>query len=235
MPFAAVIFDFHGTLAHPAEGTTGYRQVLARGGYSIDDDAVKAWIESFDGADHRDHSTDETTYLAWSRHRLYALAEQAGVPAGARRDDVVAELAHWGNGPVVAYNEARDVLRSLRTAGVRLAICSNWGWHLDPFIEQAGLVDTVDVAVTSARAGARKPHPSIFAHTLDLLGVPAEETLFVGDNVRADVVGPLDAGFAAAVHVWRADRAQRGEAPGLPWERAHRTSDLTGVLDVVWS
>jgi putative hydrolase of the HAD superfamily len=45
-----------------------------------------------------------------------------------------------------------------------------------------------DAIVISGEVGMRKPEPEIFGHVLDLLGVQAEETVFVDDldhNVRA--------------------------------------------------
>ena len=54
------------------------------------------------------------------------------------------------------------VLRDLRGRGVALAICSNWDWDLHEAIESAGLTGAVDVVVSSAWVGARKPHPRIY-------------------------------------------------------------------------
>ena len=54
--------------------------------------------------------------------------------------------------------------------GVALAICSNWDWDLHEAVESAGLTGTVDIVVSSAWVGARKPHPRIYRHTLEQLG-----------------------------------------------------------------
>ena len=58
-----------------------------------------------------------------------------------------------------------DVLAVAR--GLHLAICSNWDWDLDPAVEEVGLAESVDTVMSSAWAGARKPHPRIFERTLD--------------------------------------------------------------------
>jgi putative hydrolase of the HAD superfamily len=50
--------------------------------------------------------------------------------------------------------------------------------------------------VSSAWAGARKPHPRIFEHTLAKLDVLAEESLFVGDTWGPDVEGPRALGMS---------------------------------------
>jgi putative hydrolase of the HAD superfamily len=76
-----------------------------------------------------------------------------------------------------------------------LAICSNWDWDLEPAVTEAGFRDSVDVIVSSAWAGARKPHPKIFQWTLDQIGVDAHGTVFVGDTWGPDVEGPRALGM----------------------------------------
>jgi putative hydrolase of the HAD superfamily len=78
-----------------------------------------------------------------------------------------------------------EVLRRARAAGVRTCLLSNsWG-NSYPRERFAELFDGV---VISGEVGLRKPDPEIFAHALDLLGLPADECAFVDDiehNVRA--------------------------------------------------
>jgi putative hydrolase of the HAD superfamily len=128
-----------------------------------------------------------------------------------------------------AYDEVPEVLAELRGRGVTVAICSNWDWDLHRAVAAAGLEGMADVVVTSAQAGARKPHPRIFAHTLGRCGVEADQALFVGDTVYADVEGPLAYGMQA-VHVWRED--MEGDPPPLPPE-ATRARDLRAVLALI--
>src|SRR5205807_2566323 len=134
-------------------------------------------------------------YVAWERARLCRLVKGCGVPATAV-DEVAAELyTAMKTFTLAAYDEVPGVLGDLRDRGVTVAVCSNWDWDLDLALERAGLADLVDVAVTSARAGARKPHPRIYQLTLDRCGVGPTEALFVGDTWYPDVEGPLAAGL----------------------------------------
>jgi putative hydrolase of the HAD superfamily len=94
-----------------------------------------------------------------------------------------------------AYDETLDVLARTRERGLTLAICSNWDWDLAEAVEEAGLTDAVDLIVSSAWAGARKPHPRIFEHTLEKVGVAPTDVLFVGDTWGPDVVGPRASGM----------------------------------------
>ncbi len=226
-----MLFDFYGTLARAVSWGDTHEQVFARHGLSFD---AERWGWNFigetnDGDDHAEHSTSRDAYVAWELERLRRRAGNCGVG----EDDLVALVAdlHVSSKTYTleAYDEVADVLAELRRRGLILAICSNWDWDIDRAVAGAGLDGMVDVVVTSARAGARKPHPRIFRHTLERCGVGPAEALFVGDSFYPDVEGPLAYGMRA-VHVWRDDMV--GDPPQLP-EGAIRAPDLRPVLDVV--
>jgi len=226
-----VIFDFYGTLAHWADGeATDYAAVFAAHGYELAPDVLDAYFLRYVGVDHAQHSVSEAAYERWVRARLRALAGSCGVEDG-RVDVVVDALRRSDQGQMVAYPEAACVLSSLRGAGIAVGVCSNWGWELDAFLEDAGLLDLVDAGVTSARAGARKPHPEIYAQSLAALGVAPAEVVFVGDSWEPDVRGPRRLGMTA-VHVWRADERIGQRAPALE-TGDHRVAELSGVLEIL--
>jgi putative hydrolase of the HAD superfamily len=211
----AVIFDFFGTVArHPHGVATQYAAVLASHGYHLDDAVESAHFARYNGIEHLEHSSDQATYEAWARVRLGELALASGV-SPERLEGVVDDLRALDGTPVMAYPDAAPTLLELRSRGYRLAICSNWGWEIEPSLDQAGLLDLVDVAVTSARVGARKPHPRIFSSVTGPLGVEPAAALFVGDSLGPDVTGPLAVGMAAA-HLWRPEDHGSGPPPRLP-------------------
>lgn len=47
----------------------------------------------------------------------------------------------------------------------------------------------------SEMVGAKKPHPKIFNHALNLAGARASESIMIGDNYEADILGAMDQGF----------------------------------------
>ena len=229
-PIRAVLFDFYGTLARAVSWGDTHEQVFARHGLAFD---AETWGWNFvgqtnDGDDHAEHSTSRDAYVAWELDRLRRRAGACGVGD----DDLEALVAdlHVSSKTYTlkAYDEVADVLAELRRRGLILAICSNWDWDIDRAVAGAGLEGMVDVVVTSARAGARKPHPRIFRHTLQRCYVAPPEALFVGDTMYADVEGPLAYGMSA-LHVWREDMV--GEPPPLP-AGATRAADLRAVLDL---
>lgn len=90
------------------------------------------------------------------------------------------------------------LLETLEAEGVRLGVLSDY--PAEEKLAALGLARFRWRAVVSAgEAGALKPHRRAFAPLLAGLGVPAAETLYVGDREDADVAGALAAGMQAAL------------------------------------
>jgi putative hydrolase of the HAD superfamily len=93
---------------------------------------------------------------------------------------------------------AAQVLRQLRSNGLRLGLISNTGrtpgYALRPILERLEL-GPFDVMVFSNEHGRCKPQPSIFEELTQALGVSRGEGAFVGDNLYADVLGSQRAGM----------------------------------------
>jgi putative hydrolase of the HAD superfamily len=224
----AVIFDWYGTLAEwEHAGVSNYATVLSALGYDPDIGVIDAYHARWDGVEHRAYSTSREAYVAWTRRRLQQLAHECGV-VDDDADHVVEGFVNSDYGTrMVAYPDAIPTLRALREHGIAIAVCSNWGWELDSFLEATGVKGFVDVAVTSARAGLRKPHPGIYEIVLQSIGVEAADTVFVGDSWGPDVLGPLEMGMAA-VHVVRDASSPSPEL--LP--RTYRVTALDQLLSM---
>ncbi len=93
-----------------------------------------------------------------------------------------------------AYHDARAALIAARGLPARVFVVSNWDISLERVLQQLGLAPLLDGVVTSARAGARKPSPEIFARALAHAGVPAERAVHVGDSLEEDIAGASAAG-----------------------------------------
>ena len=228
---SAVVFDFYGTLARWADtGAASYTTVFEAHGYAVEPVVLDGYFSRYDGVDHAEHSVSAEAYEAWVRWRLRDFVTTAGV-GDAHVEVVVEALRASDQAPMVPYPEAAATLESLRAAGLAVGVCSNWGWELDAYLEQVGLLHLVDAAVTSARAGARKPHPGIYTTSARSLDVDPREIVFVGDSWEPDVRGPRRAGMTA-VHVWRAEeRVGRTPPPLEPGD--HRVEELAGVLGIL--
>ncbi len=113
-------------------------------------------------------------------------------------DSEFSEAALW----VEPIDGAKDGLQALADAGVRLGIVSNadgmMAQRLAAFeICQVGPGPGVpiELVVDSGNVGVMKPDPRIFHAALELMGLEAESTWYVGDMPAIDVVGARRAGL----------------------------------------
>jgi HAD superfamily hydrolase (TIGR01509 family) len=86
----------------------------------------------------------------------------------------------------IPYDDSIPVLTELRRRGARIVLVSNVGIDVRPVLDAAGLTDLMDAVVLSYEAGSVKPAAPIFEQALAAAGVPAENTLMVGDSPHDD-------------------------------------------------
>jgi len=121
-------------------------------------------------------------------------------------DEQVVELAwQWyvPLGRCVTVEEGlAELLAGLRDEGIRLAVVSNTfvpGQVLDRHLGRLGLLELLPTRIYSCDVGWRKPTPAIFRLALERVGAPAEEAIFVGDSLAADVRGAARVGMTAVL------------------------------------
>lgn len=230
---AAVLLDYYGTLAHATHWISA-DDVLAEHGYELPLETRDRWFnDGIDGIEHLEQSRSRDHYMAWQRERLLGMLAETDVHPG-EYEMILEKLREGASSRVLeAYPEVPGVLADLRARGLRLGICSNWDWDLTQAVDEAGLADLVDVQVSSAWAGARKPHPRIFEHTLTKLGVEPAACLFVGDTWGPDVAGPRAMGMTP-LYLSRDGHWPDPTAPDdLDADGAVVITDLRGVLQHV--
>lgn len=88
------------------------------------------------------------------------------------------------------------LVRRAREQGIRTALLSNsWGnSYPDDLFD--GMFDAV---VISGEVGMRKPDPQIYLHTLERIGLAAQECVFV-DDLEPNVVAAREMGMVAVLH-----------------------------------
>jgi HAD superfamily hydrolase (TIGR01509 family) len=86
-------------------------------------------------------------------------------------------------------------LEKLQEAGFRLAMLSNRSQPYGEELESLGLASYFEFALAAGEVDVWKPDPWIFRYALDKLGTQPGETLYVGDNYFADVIGAQGAGL----------------------------------------
>jgi HAD superfamily hydrolase (TIGR01549 family) len=145
------------------------------------------------------------------------------------------EAYRWGaiEGTAI-FDDVPDVLQTLIRAGIRIGLVTNAFqpmWLRDREIEQHGILQYFpDCRISAADFGFLKPHPGIFQAALAKLGVSAEETVFVGDDLNADIAGAQAVGIHAVLRMSRNFERFNGSTI-RPDETIHRTRDLLPILD----
>ena len=95
------------------------------------------------------------------------------------------------------YDDVAPVLKTLAARGFILGVISNSHRSLDAFADHFKLEGLITTAVSSAEHGYMKPHRSIFETALAHAGVVPENSLMIGDSLKADIEGALAAGMRA--------------------------------------
>lgn len=130
-----------------------------------------------------------------------------------------------------AEGDALPTLMALRENGLRVAVVSNGADHMNAreLVQQAGLTPYLELILSSAAFGWRKPHAGIFRAALDHFGVGPDQAAMVGDSYEADVLGAHAIGLHTA-WVTRRVRNPPARIPIEPDFRVARLSELPGLL-----
>jgi putative hydrolase of the HAD superfamily len=183
----AVFFDVDDTLVdYTGAARAGFAEVLGPGA------SYERWLE----LDHLDRFYRGEFDFQTMRHTRMRdfLAE-----LGRHHEDAVS-LEAYRFETVAArcalFDDVLPCLTLLRDQGLRIGlITNNEPEYQRAKILKVGLQDLVDTIVISGEIGVTKPDPAIFEHACDLLGIPAEQAMHVGDNLDADVRGAIEAGL----------------------------------------
>lgn len=192
MPIDGVLFDFHSTLVEQGSGA----EWLAA-----------AWHRADRAGDPAQHlGAERAADLAARLERIWDTARE--VDPENRRD--VNALSHRrvfdrlvaAMGPLdpdladalyatltdgwTPYEDATPVLTALRGHGIRTALVSNMGIDVRDVLVRGSLSELLDAVVLSGEHGTAKPDPAVFTAALQLIDVPPERALMVGDSWRDD-------------------------------------------------
>jgi HAD superfamily hydrolase (TIGR01509 family) len=112
----------------------------------------------------------------------------------------------WGTlAGVQPFPECDEVLGTLRRNGIEVGLVTNASIPMayrDHELRMAGLLHHFGrCRFSAADVGFLKPHPRIFEHALESIGVRAGEAVFVGDNIEADIRGAQGVGMRAVLRV----------------------------------
>ncbi|WP_067181005.1 HAD family hydrolase [Microtetraspora niveoalba] len=175
-------------------------------------DSIAGWIaqDRIDASHYKDVMRELIlhAYDGGGESAIHAL-ERGEISAADFERDLAARLMTLDGVPPVAdgllarmflgfepVEEMNEMLRLARAAGIRTCLVSN-SWANDyPRDSWDGLFDAI---VISGEVGMRKPEPRIFHHALDLVGLPAEECVFI-DDIEANIAAARALGLVGIHH-----------------------------------
>lgn len=123
----------------------------------------------------------------------------------------------WDRAVTIAPG-AFELLDRIRARGIRTGICSNAPFPVEMMRRQVaaiGLLERMDAVVFSSAVGWRKPAPELYRAALTELRATAERTLFVGDKVKEDYLGPQSIGMRAVIFTGLSGRPAPEDLPTI--------------------
>ena len=209
-PIKAVFFDLDGTLRHsvPEGGEVFSAYVAALGLHFNHEDRLRAarwehlyWASS---ADLRDdllaHSADtEKFWIEYSRRRLIALGASAK-QAVELAPKVSKHMGEEYRPESIVPADVRRTLPLLKQVGYSMAVVSNRDKPFQTILDSHNLSEFFPYALAAGEVDSYKPEPGVFEHALKYMNVTAHETVYVGDNYFADIVGARRAGLQAVLY-----------------------------------
>jgi putative hydrolase of the HAD superfamily len=164
-----VIFDYGGTLTRDGSFKPVYERLAEKLGKDVE--YVRTLMKHGVGKFLRGQiSEDEFWKILEAEH---------GSPIGAEDRNVWVSWAELEPDPLMV-----DLVARLRSDGYKLAVLSNATQPSAEIIRNHGGYEGFDEVVLSCEIGYAKPEIEMYKQVLDMLGLEAQECLFVDDQQR---------------------------------------------------
>jgi len=199
----AVFFDLYGTLVgfHPPKEQV-QAQALAAFGITVTREGIAQGYVLADHLMSQVNATDAPVpqLAGQDRDRFFAEYEQLILKGAGVEVDLATAGRIWASVRQIPYDfalydDVLPVLDALGQRGITRGLLTNVGERVPSLVDKLGLGPHLDFSVTSAQAGASKPHPPIFRMALKRAGVTPKEALHVGDSPLSDIEGAKGVGI----------------------------------------
>ena len=206
----AILFDLDGTLRHhlPSGGEVFVEYIRSLGINFSEEERIHAehW-EHLYFASSPEVQADNKTFMGdlkafwvnFSKRRLVALGLHT-TQAIELAPKVSTYMDESYKPEVHVPHDAYTLLIDLKKSGYILGVVSN---RDDPFQEELNnlkLNSYFQFVLAAGEVKSYKPDTLIFERALDMAGTSAQETMYVGDNYFADIVGSRRAGLMPVLY-----------------------------------
>ena len=206
----AVLFDLDGTLRHhlPSGGEVFVEYLRSLGLNISNENKIRAehWEHLYFASSPEIQADNEifkddlkAFWVNFTKRRLAALGihETEAIELAPQVSDYMGEFY---KPEVYVPEEAYPLLASLKESGYVLGVVSN---RDDPFQEELNklkLDSYFQFVLAAGEVKSYKPEPLIFERALEMSGTSAQETMYIGDNYFADIVGSRRAGLMPVLY-----------------------------------
>ena len=200
----AVLFDLDNTLraSLPNWGSFFAKEAARLGAPGSANDRLNAerWIYSYFATDQPavDMERLGMDATAWRQnlHRNYLLALGCSPGQAEVISPSMWEIMQEKYQPErVILPGVMDTLEALMAENLIMGVVTNRNLPVHDYLEESGLSPFFYFSLAAGEIGIWKPDKGIFEHALLLAGVKAGETVYVGDNYYADIIGARNAGI----------------------------------------
>lgn len=211
-----IVFDAVGTLIDPCPSVgAAYQSVGARFGCLDPVESVARRFRTAFRASESRGSLATTERIEEQRWREIVCEVLPGVtdPEACFRElwDHFARPDSWKSFP-----DVDESLRTLRQAGYRLGIASNFDRRLNALCDHLPALQCLECRMISTEIGFRKPAAEFYAAVIARCGGVAGQIQMVGDDFEHDVQGPAAAGMRS----WHLQRSgESGPQALAEWTR----------------
>ena len=124
-----------------------------------------------------------------------------------------------------------DALAEFERRRIRWGIVTNKSMRFtDPLMMRLGLDRRAHVVVSGDTTPHAKPHPAPLLHAADLLGIPAKDCWYVGDDER-DIIAAHAAGMTSIAAAY----GYLGGSDPASWGARHLISTPLGLIELLAS
>ncbi len=229
--YSAILFDLDGTLRFTRpSGIEAYVGFLAEQGVALTPAQVRTgerWAHAY-WADTARVSSDLTRYddkVFWLNYTAEQL-EAFGLDDAQLAQEVHQAFDTRYQPKVYLDSAAHQVLGVLRAQGYLLGLVSNRTGELSPLLAELGLEEYFAFTLASGQVNIWKPDPRIFWYACQLGLCNPSDSVYVGDNYYADVLGAQAAGLAAVLY------DPRNTFPEAPCARLANLAELLDWLGI---
>lgn len=206
----AILFDLDGTLRFnlPAPGEVFIEHVRSLGIQASEEQRIisERWEYQYFASslevqeDYVKYKDDRKAFwINFTKRRLLSLethidqVDELALKVSDHMDVFYKPQAH-------IPDEVHALLKHLQESGYVLGVVSNRDVSFQEELRELKLDSYFQFTVAAGEVQSYKPDLLIFQHALGLSGTSASETMYVGDNYYADIVGALQAGLLPVLY-----------------------------------